>query len=126
MTDHQIDLISRYAFYTCTVAAVLFPIIYSRLPWRTSAVGRGLMTLSFALGVIFAITSALFLGIIRRPPRLLYAVLYVWLAFALWRHLIVLIRIRLRARRLPLRRRATDEPLEVRADEIPSDEPASD
>lgn len=91
MTYHIIDEVSKWAIYTATVAALGFPVVYSRAPWRRSAVGRGLMTLAVAIAAILTLTSLRLLNVPIPAPHHVYALLYVLLAIALWRHLLVLV-----------------------------------
>lgn len=91
--EHLMTLIATWAIYAATPPAVAFPILYTRSPWRSSIVGRAVMTLSVAIALI--LVASLAYQFIPALPGLpvAAAVLYVWLAFALWRLLVVLARV---------------------------------
>jgi hypothetical protein len=109
-TSYALIHISYWAHYIGAPPAVLFPVLYLRSPWRSSAVGKAVMTLAVALAVILT------QGTIRdagwaTPPLWINAVLYPCLAFALWRQLLVLLRLQ---RRRSDRKRNGDPAEELR------------
>lgn len=92
--NNTLELFDRTMVYGCTIPAVLAVIVYAGVKWRATLVGKALMIHTFAIAAILTISSLRLLNVLRTPPRLLNAVLYAWLFYALWRYLITLIIIR--------------------------------
>lgn len=99
MMSHTLSEVTRYSIYVASVAAVLFPLLYSQVAWRASAVGRALMTHSVAIGLILLIATLSLLHAITSVKPWINAVLYLFLAFALWYQLLTFAWIQFKARR---------------------------
>jgi hypothetical protein len=81
------------------VPAVAFPLLYLRSPWRSTIVGRSVMTLAVVIALALALPlSRIALG----DPEWLQAVrlvVFVLIVVALWQQLIVLVTVQRRQRR---------------------------
>lgn len=76
------------------VAAMIYPIMYSRSPWYDSTVGRDNMTFAICIVVIIALSLAVRVFGLQGPPRAFLALLiYAGLSFLFWRRVWVLWRI---------------------------------
>lgn len=81
------------------VPAALFPLLYARSPWRSTIVGRSVMTLSVVIAVALGLPlSRLLFG---DPPWLhaLRLAVMVLVVAALWQQLVVLVTVQRRQRR---------------------------
>lgn len=84
--------------FAAWVPAVMFPLVYRRVAWRRSRVGRSTMTLAVVIAI--ALTIPLVRLFVGDPEwmRWTRAVVYLLIITALWRQLIVLLHVQRRDR----------------------------
>ena len=85
--------LTAWLLYAMVLPATLFPIVYSRVPWRGSSVGRSVMTLSVALLLLVDI-SALSRALHLAVPRWVVVVVFAFINAGLYYQLITLIKVR--------------------------------